>query len=259
MALRREWIASPNYSSRGTGVRLVVLHTAEGALTYQSLGSFFSSSSSGVSSHVGIDDTPGIVGEYVRRDMKAWTQGNANPYSVAAELCAFASWTSEWAGHPVMLQNTAQWIAEECAAFGIPLRRLSAAEAQGGASGVCQHVDLGSAGGGHWDCGPGFPMDDVLAMAGGARPGPDPAPTRKGRTMIASTSTGNGYWTTTHDGAVYAFGDAVYCGGGFSPDVLSGEVIGIAGKGNDGYWLFASDGGVFTFGSAHYFGRPDRA
>jgi hypothetical protein len=40
--------------------------------------------------------------------------------------------------------------------------------------------------------------------------------------------------------------------------VVTGEIIGIAGKSNDGYWLFASDGGVLTFGSALYYGRPDR-
>jgi hypothetical protein len=166
VTLNRVWIPSPNYSSRGAPVRLIVLHTAEGALTYQSLGNFFASSSSGVSSHVGIDDTPNTVGEYVRRDHKAWTQGNANPYSVAVELCAFAEWTpAEWDRHPNMLANCAAWIAEEAAAFEIPLVRLTAAQAQGGAAGVCQHVDLGAAGGGHWDCGPGFPMDRVIAMA----------------------------------------------------------------------------------------------
>ena len=53
-----------------------------------------------------------------------------------------------------MLANCAAWIAEECAAFGIPVRKLSAAQAQGGQAGVCGHVDLGAAGGGHWDPGP---------------------------------------------------------------------------------------------------------
>jgi hypothetical protein len=261
MALRRDPIWSPNYSSRGgSGVRLVVLHTAEGATTYQSLGAYFANPSSGVSSHVGIDDTPGVVGEYVEPvNGKAWTQGNANPYSVAAELCAFAAWsTGEWYGHGTMLESTAAWVAEECARFGIPVRRLTAQQAQGGQAGVCQHVDLGSAGGGHWDCGPGFPMDDVMEMAAGGSPNVPPAPKRKGRTMIASTDTGEGYWTTTSDGAVYAFGDAQFVGQGFAPDVITGEVIGIAGCGRDGYWLLASDGGVFAFGSAQYYGRPDR-
>ena len=74
-----------------------------------------------------------------------------------------------------MLQNCAAWIAEEAKAFGVPLVRLTAAQAQGSGRGVCQHVDLGSWGGGHVDCGPGFPMDEVIAMAGGT-PGAAPAP-----------------------------------------------------------------------------------
>ena len=170
MSLERVRIPSPNYSSRGgTAVRLIVLHTAEGARTYTELGNFFANPASGVSSHVGIDDTPDVVGEYVARSGKAWTQGNANPYSVAAELCAFAEWGSlEWQSHPGMLANAALWLAEESEAFGIPLTRLSASQAQDGKSkGVCEHVDLGAAGGGHWDCGPAFPIDDVIALAKG--------------------------------------------------------------------------------------------
>jgi hypothetical protein len=178
LTLERIAIPSPNYSSRGgAAVRLIVIHTAEGALTIESLGNYFASSSSGVSSHAGADDKPNTIGVYVRRADKAWTQGDANPYSVALELCGFAGWgPAEWDAHPVMLENCAKWIGEEAAAFGIPLRALSAGEAQGGAAGVCQHVDLGAAGGGHWDCGPGFPMARVLEMAGGA-PGSAPSPT----------------------------------------------------------------------------------
>ena len=99
--------------------------------------------------------------------------------------------------------------------------------------------------------------DEILRRAAGGA-APPSATKRKGRNMIASTDTGNGYWTTTSDGAVYTFGDAQFQGQGFSPDVISGEVVGIAGCGNDGYWLLASDGGVFAFGSAQYYGRPDR-
>jgi hypothetical protein len=175
MALRRVAIPSPNYSTRsGAPVRLIVMHTAEGALTYNSLGAYFANPSSGVSSHVGIDDTPGVVGEYVRREYKAWTQGNANSIAVAAELCAFAAWSpAEWDRHPNMLDNAAAWIAEEATKFGLPITRLTPAEAQGSGRGVCQHVDLGSWGGGHTDCGPAFPMDRVLQMAKGS---PTPAP-----------------------------------------------------------------------------------
>ena len=98
---------------------------------------------------------------------------------------------------------------------------------------------------------------EILAIATGGAP-PVVAAKRRGRNMIASTDTGRGYWTVTTDGAVGAFGDAEYAGGGFAPDVITGEVIGIAGCGNDGYWLMASDGGIFAYGSAQYYGRPDR-
>ena len=114
------------------------------------------------------------------RDRKAWTASNANPWSVQAELCAFAAWSpAEWSNHPVMLENCAAWIAEEAAHFGIPLVALSAGDAQNpGVAGVCQHADLGAMGGGHWDCGPGFPMGDVLDMArtGGRPAEPEPEP-----------------------------------------------------------------------------------
>lgn len=179
MALQRVAIPSPNYSSRQGGkVRLIVLHTAEGARTYQSLGNYFANPSSQVSSHVGIDDTPNTVGEYVRRDWKAWTAANANPVAVQAELCAFAAWdNAEWHRHPAMLETCANWIREEASAFGIPIVKLTAQQAQGGGVGVCQHRDLGTWGGNHSDCGNGFPMDEVIAMAGG-QPGTTPPPSQ---------------------------------------------------------------------------------
>jgi hypothetical protein len=211
MTLRRDWIASPNFSSRGgSGVRLIVLHTAEGSRTYQSLGSYFQGDV-GVSSHVGIDDTPDVIGEYVRAGDKAWTQANANPYCVAAELCAFAAWTTaEWDQHPQMLENAAAWVAEEAARFGIPLVEIGSASAQGGGTGVCDHVDLGAAGGGHWDCGNGFPMGRVVEMAGG-KPGtaPSPGPPSGGGlappfpgTLLRNFTTGHGTGTWQHQMAI---------------------------------------------------------
>ena len=165
--LTRKPFPSPNYSSRGGAtVRLIVLHTAEGATTIESLGSFFGNSSSQVSSHTGIDDTPGVIGEYVKRDGKAWTAMNANPVAIQTELCAFAKWSSaEWQKHPDMLENAARWVAEEAKFFGIPITRLSPAQAQGSGRGVCQHSDLGAWGGSHWDCGGSFPIDSVIARA----------------------------------------------------------------------------------------------
>ena len=256
MALNRVWIPSPNYSSRGSGVRLIVLHTAEGATTYQSLGSFFSSSSSGVSSHVGIDDTPGVIGEYVRRSDKAWTAANYNPMSTQAELCGFANWSPQtWQQHPTMLSNTAAWIAEEARAYGIPIRKLSASQAQGGQAGVCQHADLGAGGGGHWDCGPNFPIDQVIQMAQGGDSGLAPTvPPGLNAPMVGMASRSSGYWLCGSDGGVFCFGAAGFYGstGGTR---LNKPIVGMAAsKSYNGYWLVASDGGVFCFGDAGFFG-----
>lgn len=200
MSLDRVRIASPNYSSRGAAtVTHVVVHTAEGALTYQSLGNYFASPSAGVSSHVGIDDTPGTVGEYVRRDGKAWTASNANPWSVQAELCAFAAWTpDDWANHPTMLENTAAWIAEEAAAFGIPIADIAATAQDSASRGVCQHNDLGAMGGGHWDCGPAFPIGRVLELAaGGVTPAPIETEDDDMRLFLVVGDGGDGSWWIT--------------------------------------------------------------
>jgi N-acetylmuramoyl-L-alanine amidase-like protein len=233
--LKRVWIPSPNYSSRGgSSVRLIVLHTAEGARTIESLGSYFQGNV-GASSHTGADDKAGTVGEYVRRDNKAWTQANANPYSVAIELCGFAAWsTGEWNQHPNMLANCAAWIAEEAAHYGIPIKRLSASEAQGGGRGVCQHVDLGAAGGGHWDCGSGFPMDAVLDMARGGS-GPVPTPTEDETMAIAAATNKDGrleVFVQKDDGSVvHAYQkDAGGAWAGSEP----GKPVGWFGFGNPG-------------------------
>lgn len=167
MALKRIWMPSPNYSvGRSSAPRLLVTHTTEGARTIESLGNFFANPAADVSSHAGADDKPNTIGTYVRRDNRAWTQADANSASVSIEMCAFAAWPAdEWAKHPVMLANVAAWLAEESAFFDIPLVRLSPAQARGSGKGVCEHVDLGFWGGGHVDCGTGFPLDQVIKMA----------------------------------------------------------------------------------------------
>jgi hypothetical protein len=175
MGLNRVWMPSPNVSSRGgSAVRCIVFHTTEGAQDYASLGNFFGSSSVEASSHVGIDNrTRGTIGEYVRRADKAWTQGNGNPYCVSAELCGPSGMAANWSrdywlnNQRTLLENAADWLAEEAKFYGIPLTILSGSQAQGSGRGVCQHRDGGSAWGGHSDCGNGFPIDWVVQKAGG--------------------------------------------------------------------------------------------
>lgn len=237
MTLNRIPYGSPNYSSRGGArVTTVVCHTAEGARTAADLGAFFANPASGVSSHVGIDDTGNTVWEYVRRDWKSWTQANANPWCVSAELCAFAAWSpGEWANHENMLANCAAWIAEEAAAFGIPIVRLTPAQAQAGTPGVCQHRDLGSMGGNHSDCGDGFPFDQVLDMAaGGAQPA-----IQEVNNMIAIDEASGGVWVAGRGGEVYAYDGAPWLGACNTPvfNAARWPCVGIAAWGIGGYML----------------------
>ncbi len=174
MSLQRIWIPSPNYNSGRSRNQLVVLHTTEGAKDFRSLGSFLTNPNAGVSAHVGIDDTPGQIGEYLRRDRRAWAAFKANDWGVHAEICAFARWTrAEWLQHPTMLDNARQWVAEETAFYGIPNVRIGAADIRAGTKGVCGHKDCtdAGAGGDHWDPGPNFPWDVVV---GGSAPIPGP-------------------------------------------------------------------------------------
>lgn len=173
MALERIWIPSPCCHGRSQSqVRIIVLHTAEGARTIEDLGHYFQNYSNQVSSHAGADDKLGKIGEYVARGQASWTQANYNNAAISIELCGFASWSRKtWINtHHNMLENCARWIAEEAKHFGLPITQLSPSQAQGNGRGVCQHVDLGAGGGGHTDCGPGFPMDYVLDLARGSKP-----------------------------------------------------------------------------------------
>lgn len=207
MALKRVWIASPNHSARRGQVRACIVHTAEGARSYRDLGSFFANSDNQVSSHTGIDDEKGVIGEYVSRADSAWTQAAYNSLAISTELCAApidspypcgARWsTAEWNRHPNMLQNLADWIREECQHFGLPIQKLSAAQAQAGGRGVCGHVDLGSAGGGHYDPGPNFPWGRVMAMARQDQPAtPKPPPHPAAQTLAS---------VRHHDGRLHTF------------------------------------------------------
>lgn len=183
---------------------MLVLHTTEGATTIESLGGWFGQQSTQASSHVGADDKVNTVGEYVRRADKAWTCAEFNPVSLNMELCAWSSWsTAEWNRHPNLLDNCARWIAEESQQYGIPITRLTPPEAQGSGRGVCQHVDLGSRGGGHHDCGPGFPMDKVLQMARTYSSGGQPQPTPPTEEEIVAIATG-----VNSAGALHVFVEA---------------------------------------------------
>jgi hypothetical protein len=131
----------------------------------------------GASSQVCIDNNRGKIWECVHRNNGAWTQCGYNSVTVSAEQSGYASWSRDyWLTSRVNeLHNTADWIAEEAKIFGIPIRVLTAGEAQGGSTGICQHMNLGSSGCGHSDCGSNYPIDKVIEWAKGGGTQPQPA------------------------------------------------------------------------------------
>jgi hypothetical protein len=185
MAINELWIPSPHYSTGRSGYNKIVFHTTQGAMKIRDLGSWFQNPSAQCSSHHGADGYErGVFGAYVYENYSAWTQGNANGYCLSIELCGYAEWSrSEWLDNrPVLVDNAAEWLRYMVDKYGIPWTLLSDSQAQNASvRGICQHVNLGSWGSGHWDCGSGFPIDVIVDKAkkwggGGGTAPPQPEP-----------------------------------------------------------------------------------
>lgn len=191
MTLARIWTPSGSYSS-GSAKRLIVIHTMEGFTgtngAYDCAKYF--QGDVGASSQVCIDNNRGKIWECVSRSYGAWTQCNYNSVSISAEQSGYASWSKNYwlDNRQNQLHNLADWIAEESAKTGIPIRLLSSSEAQGGGKGVTYHSRLGSTGCGHSDPGDGFPINEVLEWAKGGSSASDTG----GTDMASSVALYNG-------------------------------------------------------------------
>jgi hypothetical protein len=156
---------SPCRSSRlGVKPRLIVLHITvshnrPGLSDLQALVDFFGRLSTQASSHI-VNDAEGHDARCVPDAEKAWTQAAYNALSLSIEQIepaakSRARWLEE---NAKQLDNTAAWMAKWSVAYGIPLVHSTT-------HGVCEHRELGAAGGGHSDVGLGYPLDLVLAKA----------------------------------------------------------------------------------------------
>lgn len=172
-------------SRNGAAVRLLAVHTGEGARTAQNMVAFFERDDAQGSAHAIADH--GVILLGVPYDRAAWTLRSGNPISDNIELCGFAEmtraqWLSEdsvtWRHSTLkrdvtvdrprqMLRRLSLWLAERSRARGIPLRKLTPADVRAGRAGVIGHHDwtVGMNDGTHWDPGPHFPWDVVIADA----------------------------------------------------------------------------------------------
>jgi hypothetical protein len=231
----------------GPNLGLVLHH----AVVDGSLYNFFNSPAAEVSAHFWVSQS-GVIEQYVDTGTVAWHGRDLNSRYVGVETEGCATPPHAEPMTEAMVDALARLYAEGHERHGWP---FTLAEADGQPGFGYHRMAVNTA----------CPCDirlnmraEILSRASGQTvTAPPPSAARaKGRNMIASTSSGNGYWTTTADGAVYAFGDAIFDGNAMGK--VTGEIVGIEGHGRDGYWLLASDGGVFAFGSAVYYGRPDR-
>jgi len=67
------WRASPNYSSRSTGIHYVIIHTCESG--YSGCWSWLTNSSSGVSAHYVVNESGSEISQLVREADKGWHIG----------------------------------------------------------------------------------------------------------------------------------------------------------------------------------------
>lgn len=156
-------------SRNGAKVRLIALHTTEGIMKNTDLLAFFNRPTAQGSSHASADRTGLLEEGFVPYDRAAWTLRSGNPISENLEQCGFASWSRErWLTTELgTIQAAALWIAKRCLANNIPIRYLTHDQLRAGQAGVIQHNDwtVAMKDGTHWDCGPNYPIDVVIAIA----------------------------------------------------------------------------------------------
>lgn len=159
-------------SRRGARVRLICLHTSEGARDVRSLAAYLNRPGVNASYHGAVDDNR--YEAYVDYSNAAWALRNGNLCSDNLCLCGFAGWTrAEWLRHPRMLAMAGAWLAERCHARGVPLQRLTdeqtalAVRNPGHVGGIIDHWTYTRAtkDGTHWDVGGLFPWDVVMRHA----------------------------------------------------------------------------------------------
>jgi hypothetical protein len=164
----------------GYAVRVLAVHTSEGfdKPVVDDAAALRDATWWVGSSHAIADNDPGTLltpaQGCVPYERASWTLRSGNRWSENIELIAQAGWTrAEWLARPKLLDNCAHWLADRSKVRNIPLVKLTPQQYRAGGSGVIGHHDhtVGYSDGTHWDPGPAFPWDVVLASANAYRNG----------------------------------------------------------------------------------------
>lgn len=128
--------------------------------------------------------------------------------------------------------------------------------------GYCKAHGSGPSRWGHRDWHPtACPGDAVYAYIKAGMPAPNPS--EAGHVIdgtleeLLLTPTGNGYYIVSDHGAIYAYGDAHYEGGGNQYQHHSPFVDMALHPTAAGYWLLGEDGSIWAFGASKHLGAPN--
>lgn len=153
-ALRQEM--TPNKSSRhGVTPDLLVWHETAGS--YAGSIAWLRNPAAQASAHLVVREDGGETAQLVHLGGKAWHAAAFNSRSVGIE---HANVTAKGYSTERQLQVSARIFGWLCLHLRIPPRWSR----DGSTPGVCRHLDLGAAGGGHTQCGPG-PEDWLRFLA----------------------------------------------------------------------------------------------
>ena len=168
-------LPSPHFSpGRPSGPPLLlVLHTTENDCApgvAAAVARYFAAPSTQASAHYVVG--PDAVYQCVADTDRAWHVGaRGNPRSIGVEQTGRARFSAaEWQGAEAqaMLARVVALLAALCRRWGIPPVVIEGpALAASGASGITTHAAIAAALGGttHWDPGPAYPLDVVVARA----------------------------------------------------------------------------------------------
>ena len=165
-------VPSPNYRpGRIKPVRLVVLHTAETPCEPGraiGIARYLARPDVQASAHYCVDPLTTVQG--VQERDTAWAAPGANADGIQIEQAAYAGFgAADWAGVNPQQMITGQLVplvAGICTRWDIPAVALDTAGVLSGAAGITTHVAVSEAYGlsDHWDCGPAYPLDAVVAQ-----------------------------------------------------------------------------------------------
>lgn len=186
--------STESYDSRGTG-------------DLYGIGAFWGRQGLGYGCQLGIDEE-GLTARYVDDTEIGWCTASYNTGSLNIEQVGFARFTrAQWLARPRQLAKVARWLAYWSERYNIPLVRNPV-------RGVLTHADATAykrISGGHWDPGPGYPIDYVLRLAIQYRDRGTGAPslpvlTRAARVAQLGKSREPGRWQCVRAGKVLAQG-----------------------------------------------------